>query len=57
MKACSVWSPAPFASMPLRVGDDYNNDEKALPVQSAVRSGTLQDVRLEASGNVAGGGG
>ena len=41
-----------FASMPLRVGDDYNDDKGCCGHPCAVCPGLFSDVRLEASGNV-----
>ncbi|ABM32415.1 outer membrane protein assembly factor BamA [Paracidovorax citrulli] len=41
-----------FASMPLRVGDDYNDEKGAAAIRSLFALGLFKDVRLEASGNV-----
>lgn len=41
-----------FASMPLRVGDDYNDEKGAAAIRSLFGLGLFKDVRLEASGNV-----
>ncbi|MBF6630566.1 MAG: outer membrane protein assembly factor BamA [Comamonas sp.] len=41
-----------FASMPLRVGDDYNDDKGAAAIRSLFALGLFKDVRLEANGNV-----
>jgi hypothetical protein len=41
-----------FASMPLRVGDDYNDDKGAAAIRALFALGLFKDVRLEASGNV-----
>ena len=41
-----------FASMPLRVGDAYNDDKGAAAIRSLFALGLFKDVRLEASGNV-----
>jgi len=41
-----------FASMPLRVGDEYNDEKGAAAIRSLFALGLFKDVRLEASGNV-----
>ena len=41
-----------FASMPLRVGDAYNDDKGAAAIRALFALGLFKDVRLEASGNV-----
>ncbi|MDA8456365.1 outer membrane protein assembly factor BamA [Acidovorax sp. GBBC 3334] len=41
-----------FASMPLRVGDDYNDEKGAAAIRSLFALGLFKDVRLEANGNV-----
>lgn len=41
-----------FASMPLRVGDDYNDEKGAAAIRALFGLGLFKDVRLEASGNV-----
>ncbi len=41
-----------FASMPLRVGDEYNDDKGAAAIRSLFALGLFKDVRLEANGNV-----
>jgi len=41
-----------FASMPLRVGDDYNDDKGAAAIRALFGLGLFKDVRLEASGGV-----
>lgn len=41
-----------FASMPLRVGDDYNDDKGASAIRALYSLGLFKDVRLEADGNV-----
>ncbi len=41
-----------FASLPLRVGDDYNDEKGAAAIRSLFALGLFKDVRLEASGNV-----
>ncbi|MDA8445760.1 outer membrane protein assembly factor BamA [Paracidovorax valerianellae] len=41
-----------FASMPLRVGDDYNDEKGAAAIRALFALGLFKDVRLEASGNV-----
>ena len=41
-----------FASMPLRVGDDYNDDKGRCGIRALFALGLFKDVRLEASGNV-----
>ena len=41
-----------FASMSLRVGDDYNDDKGAAAIRSLFALGLFKDVRLEANGNV-----
>lgn len=41
-----------FASMPLRVGDDYNDDKGSAAIRSLFALGLFKDVRLEANGNV-----
>ena len=41
-----------FASLPLRVGDDYNDEKGAAAIRALFALGLFTDVRLEASGNV-----
>ena len=41
-----------FASMPLRVGDDYSDEKGAAAIRSLFALGLFKDVRLEANGNV-----
>ncbi|MGN1055672.1 MAG: outer membrane protein assembly factor BamA, partial [Comamonas sp.] len=41
-----------FASMPLRVGDEYNDEKGAAAIRSLFALGLFKDVRLEASGDV-----
>lgn len=41
-----------FASLPLRVGDDYDDDKGAAAIRALFALGLFKDVRLEASGNV-----
>ena len=41
-----------FASMPLRVGDDYNDEKGAAAIRALFGLGLFKDVRLEANGNV-----
>ncbi|WP_313076201.1 outer membrane protein assembly factor BamA [Melaminivora sp.] len=41
-----------FASMPLRVGDDYNDEKGAAAIRALFALGLFKDVRLEAVGNV-----
>ena len=41
-----------FASMPMRVGDDYNDEKGAAAIRALFGLGLFKDVRLEASGNV-----
>lgn len=41
-----------FASMPLRVGEQYNDEKGAAAIRSLFGLGLFKDVRLEASGNV-----
>ena len=41
-----------FASMPMRVGDDYNDEKGAAAIRSLFALGLFKDVRLEANGNV-----
>ena len=41
-----------FASMPLRVGDDYNDEKGSAAIRSLFALGLFKDVRLEANGNV-----
>ncbi|WP_119965015.1 outer membrane protein assembly factor BamA [Simplicispira lacusdiani] len=41
-----------FASMPLRVGDEYNDDKGAAAIRALFGLGLFKDVRLEASGGV-----
>lgn len=41
-----------FASMPLRVGDEYSDDKGAAAIRSLFALGLFKDVRLEANGNV-----
>ena len=41
-----------FASMPLRVGEEYNDDKGAAAIRSLFALGLFKDVRLEANGNV-----
>ena len=38
--------------MPLRVGDDYNDEKGAAAIRALFGLGLFKDVRLEASGNV-----
>lgn len=41
-----------FASMPLHVGDDYNDEKGSAAIRSLFALGLFKDVRLEASGSV-----
>ncbi len=41
-----------FASMPMRVGDDYNDEKGAAAIRSLFALGLFKDVRLEANGDV-----
>jgi len=41
-----------FASMPLRVGEQYNDDKGAAAIRALFALGVFKDVRLEANGNV-----
>ena len=41
-----------FASMPLHVGDDYNDEKGSAAIRSLFALGLFKDVRLEANGNV-----
>ena len=41
-----------FASMPLRVGDEYNDDKGAAAIRALIGLGLFKDVRLEATGGV-----
>ncbi|GAB2730947.1 outer membrane protein assembly factor BamA [Melaminivora jejuensis] len=41
-----------FASLPLRVGDEYNDDKGAAAIRALFALGLFKDVRLEAAGNV-----
>ncbi|MGD9774126.1 outer membrane protein assembly factor BamA [Diaphorobacter sp.] len=41
-----------FASIPLRVGDEYNDEKGAAAIRALFALGLFKDVRLEASGNV-----
>ncbi|WP_404302849.1 outer membrane protein assembly factor BamA [Alicycliphilus denitrificans] len=41
-----------FASLPLRVGDDYNDEKGAAAIRALFALGLFKDVRLEALGNV-----
>ena len=41
-----------FASMPLRVGDDYSDDKGAAAIRALFGLGLFKDVRLEAVGGV-----
>ena len=41
-----------FASMPLRVGEEYNDDKGAAAIRALFALGLFKDVRLEANGNV-----
>ncbi|HRM47683.1 outer membrane protein assembly factor BamA [Diaphorobacter limosus] len=41
-----------FASLPLRVGDEYNDEKGAAAIRALFALGLFKDVRLEATGNV-----
>jgi len=41
-----------FASLPFRVGDEYNDDKGAAAIRALYALGLFKDVRLEAVGNV-----
>ena len=41
-----------FASLPLRVGDDYNDEKGAAAIRALFALGLFKDMRLEATGNV-----
>ena len=41
-----------FASMPMRVGDEYNDEKGAAAIRALFALGLFKDVRLEANGNV-----
>ena len=41
-----------FASLPLRVGDEYNDEKGAAAIRALFALGLFKDVRLEANGNV-----
>lgn len=41
-----------FASLPLRVGDEYNDEKGAAAIRALFALGLFKDVRLEAAGNV-----
>ena len=41
-----------FASLPVRVGDDYSDDKGAAAIRSLFALGLFTDVRLEAAGDV-----
>ncbi|MHA7598497.1 outer membrane protein assembly factor BamA [Alicycliphilus sp. T452] len=41
-----------FASLPLRVGDEYNDEKGAAAIRALFALGLFKDVRLEASGSV-----
>lgn len=41
-----------FASMPLHVGDDYNDEKGSAAIRSLFALGLFKDVRLEANGSV-----
>ena len=41
-----------FASLPLRVGDDYNDDKGAAAIRALFGLGLFTDVRMEAAGDV-----
>ncbi|AVP57941.1 outer membrane protein assembly factor BamA [Pulveribacter suum] len=41
-----------FASLPMRVGDEYNDEKGAAAIRALFALGLFKDVRLEASGNV-----
>ncbi|WP_367068167.1 outer membrane protein assembly factor BamA [Oryzisolibacter sp. LB2S] len=41
-----------FASLPLRVGDEYNDEKGAAAIRALFALGLFKDVRLEAVGNV-----
>ena len=41
-----------FASLPLRVGDEYTDDKGAAAIRALFALGLFKDVRLEATGNV-----
>jgi len=41
-----------FASLPLRVGDEYNDEKGSAAIRALFALGLFKDVRLEANGNV-----
>ena len=41
-----------FASMPMRVGDEYKDEKGAAAIRALFALGLFKDVRLEANGNV-----
>ena len=41
-----------FASMPLRVGEEYNDEKGAAAIRALFGLGLFTDVRLEANGDV-----
>ncbi|MDR6216000.1 outer membrane protein assembly factor BamA [Paracidovorax wautersii] len=41
-----------FASLPLRVGDEYNDEKGSAAIRALFALGLFKDVRLEATGNV-----
>src|SRR5574344_2225486 len=41
-----------FASMPIRVGEEYNDDKGAAAIRALFALGLFKDVRLEANGDV-----
>jgi outer membrane protein insertion porin family len=41
-----------FASIPFRVGDDYNDEKGAAAIRSLFALGLFKDIRIEVNGNV-----
>ena len=51
-RLCPVMPGTVFASMPLRVGDQYDDEKGAAAIRSLFALGLFKDVRLETQGDV-----